>query len=293
MDVDSGMLAYWDMQRQGDRPGLPRSRFGVEPDRRSVLTTDVRARVTEACRILYAHGQEHFFLGHVSARETPGSDRFWVKPTGMGLGEVTVDDLVLLDLDGKRISGDRPIHNEMPIHAEIYRARPDVNCVVHTHPFHAAAFAASTADFKMIGQDSVYFASGFGWYDRASLVVTPEQGRAVAEALGRHRLVVLRNHGIAAVDDSIESATFLALSFDRSLQLQAMAASLGPIREITPEEVASMDAYFAASYGARVQVTFEYLLRQTDARIGRPAISAAVLRPGTGAHVAPDSSERK
>jgi L-fuculose-phosphate aldolase len=237
---------------------------------------DVRARVTQACRILNAHGQEHFFLGHVSAREAPGIDRFWVKPTAIGLGEVTVDDLVLLDLDGNRISGDRPIHNEMPIHTEIYRARPDVNCVVHTHPFHAAAFAASTADFKMIGQDSIYFAKGFGWYDSAVLVVTPEQGRGLAEALGEHRLVVLRNHGIAAVDVSIESATFLALSFDRSLELQAMAAALGPIREITPEEVATMEAYFAASYGARVQVTFEYLLRQTDAQIGRPVSSVVI-----------------
>lgn len=124
-------------------------------------------------------------------------------------------------------------------------------------------------------------------------MVTAEQGRGLAEALGQHRLVVLRNHGIAAVDDTIESATFLALSFDRSLQLQAEPAELGPIREITPEEVATMDAYFAASYGARVQVTFEYLLRQTDTRIGRPAIADAIPRPGARAHVAPDSSERK
>lgn len=256
------------------------------------MTRDVRERVTEACRILYAHGQEHFYLGHVSAREAPGSDRFWVKPTGMGLGEVKPDDLVLLDLDGQRISGDRPIHHEMPIHTEIYRSRPDVNCVVHTHPFHAAAFAASTADFKMISQDSVLFANGFGWYDSAILVVTPEQGRGVAQALGEHRLVVLRNHGIAAVDDTIESATFLAVSFDRSLQLQAMATSLGPIREIVPDEVAAMNEYFGASYGGRVEVTFEYLLRQADARMGRPAAEPPADWPAGQAGVAPVSPSR-
>jgi ribulose-5-phosphate 4-epimerase/fuculose-1-phosphate aldolase len=233
------------------------------------LTIEVRERVTAACRILYAHGQEHFYLGHVSAREAPGRDRFWVKPTGIGLGEVKPDDLVLLDLDGQRISGHRPIHHEMPIHAEIYRSRPDVNCVVHTHPFHAAAFAASTAEFKMISQDSVLFASGFGWYDSAILIVTPEQGRAVAQALGDHRLVVLRNHGIAAADDTVESATFLAVSFDRSVKLQAMAASLGPIREISPDEVVAMNEYFGASYGGRVEATFEYLLREADARMSR------------------------
>jgi L-fuculose-phosphate aldolase len=158
----------------------------------------------------------------------------------------------------------------MPIHAEIYRTRPDVDCVVHTHPLHAAAFAASTADFKMISQDSVLFANGFGWYDSARLVVTAEQGRGLAQALGGHRLVVLRNHGIAVADHSVESATFLAVSFDRSLQLQAVATSLGPVREIAPDEVAAMSEYFGASYGGRVEVTFEYMLRQADARTGRP-----------------------
>jgi L-fuculose-phosphate aldolase len=248
--------------------------------------------VTEACRILYAHGQEHFYLGHVSAREAPGSARFWVKPTGMGLGEVKPDDLVLLDLDGQRISGNRPIHHEMPIHAEIYRSRPDVNCVVHTHPFHAAAFAASTADFKMISQDSVLFANGFGWYDSAILVVTTEQGRGVAQALGQHRLVVLRNHGIAAADDTIESATFLAVSFDRSLKLQAMATSLGPIREISPAEVAAMNEYFGASYGGRVEVTFEYLLREADARMGRLATESPADWPTGQASAAPLNHSR-
>jgi L-fuculose-phosphate aldolase len=226
------------------------------------VAADVRERVAAACQVLYAYGHEHFYLGHVSARETSGGDRFWVKPTGMGLGEIEPDDLVLLDLDGQRIAGSRPIHHEMPIHAEIYRARPDVQCVVHTHPFNAAAFAASTAEFRMVSQDSVLFADGFGWYDSAVLVVTPKQGRAVAEALGQHQLVALRNHGIAAVDATIEGATFLAVSYDRSIRLQAAAAALGPVREIAPDEVREMNDYFAASYGGRVEVTFEYLLRQ-------------------------------
>jgi L-fuculose-phosphate aldolase len=226
------------------------------------VPTDVRDRVAAACQVLYAYGHEHFYLGHVSGREAPGSDRFWVKPTGIGLGEVEPDDLVLLDLAGERIEGSRPIHHEMPIHAEIYRARPDVQCVVHTHPFNAAAFAASTADFRMVSQDSVLFANGFGRYDSAVLVVTPMQGRALAEALGAHQLVVLRNHGIAAVDATIEGATFLAVSYDRSIRLQAAAAALGAVREIPPDEVQEMNDYFAASYGGRIEVTFEYLLRQ-------------------------------
>lgn len=238
------------------------------------MSTDVRVRVAQACRVLYAEGQEHFYLGHVSAREAPGSERLWVKPTGIGLGEVEPEDLVLLDLDGNRVAGSGTPHHEMPIHTQIYRARPDVRCVVHTHPFHAAAFAAATADFRMVSQDSVLFADGFGWYDSARLIVTPEQGRGVAEALGAYKLAVLRNHGIVAADATIESATFLAVSFDRSLRLQAQAAALGPVREIPPDEVAAMHDDFANSYQGRAGTTFEYLLRRADLRFG-----AAQTRP--------------
>jgi L-fuculose-phosphate aldolase len=233
------------------------------------MATDVRQRVAEACRILAANRQEHFYLGHVSGREAPGSERYWVKPTGIGLGEVVPEDLVLVNLSGQRISGTRALHHELPIHTEIYRRRPDVNCVVHTHPFHAAAFASASAGFRMVSQDSVLFADGVGFYDSAVLVVTTDQGRRVAEALGPLKVVLMRNHGIAAAADTVEGATFFAVSFDRSLQLQATAASFGPISEISRDEVAAMNDYFDASYGGRVEATFEYLLRQADAPSGR------------------------
>lgn len=226
------------------------------------MTQGVPQKVAEACHILNAYGQEHFYLGHVSARDGEGSDRFWVKPSGIGLGEVTAADLALVDLDGHQLRGDRPVHHEMPIHAEIYRARPDVSCVVHTHPFYAAAFAAAVGDFRMVSQDSVLFANGFGWYASPRLVVTPEQGRELADALGTYQLAVLANHGIVAADETVEGATFLAVSFDRSLRLQATAAAFGPIREIPPDDVAGMNDYFSTSYRGRVETTFDYLLRQ-------------------------------
>jgi L-fuculose-phosphate aldolase len=243
---------------------------------------DPRERLAAACRILQHEGHEHFYLGHASAREAPGSDRFWVKPTGMGLEEVEPDDLVLLDLDGRRISGTRPLHHEMPIHAEIYRARPDVNAVVHTHPFYAAAFAAAAADFLFVSEDSVVFADGFGRYDSAQLVVSSEQGRALAVALGRHGLVLLRNHGIAAVGGTIDSSVFLALSFDRSLRLQMAAAALGPVRQIDAEEVVAMQAYFEASYAGRVEVTFDYLRRRALAAERPVASGPPVTWPSPG-----------
>jgi ribulose-5-phosphate 4-epimerase/fuculose-1-phosphate aldolase len=104
-----------------------------------------------------------------------------------------------------------------------------------------------------------------GWYDSAELVVTPAQGAAMAEALGDRALVVLRNHGIAAADTSVEGAVVLAVGFERSLRVQLLAAQLGEVVEIRPDELASMVDYFERSYGNRTRITFEYLRRRAGA----------------------------
>src|SRR5581483_9185002 len=134
---------------------------------------------------------------------------------GLGLEEIQADDLALMDLDGRQLEGKHRLHNEMPIHNEIYRARPDVQAVVHTHPFYAAALTASGARFEMVSQDSLPFAEGLGWYPSAELVMTAEQGQAVAAALGERRAVLMKNHGIAVVGPSIEVATVWASELER------------------------------------------------------------------------------
>jgi ribulose-5-phosphate 4-epimerase/fuculose-1-phosphate aldolase len=116
----------------------------------------------------------------------------------------------------------------------------------------------------MVSQDSVLFARGFGFYPSARLVVTAEQGRAMAEQLGEHALVVLKNHGIAVAASTVEDATFLAVSFDRSIRMQLLASQLGPVNPISPEEVDLMTDYFDTSYQGRVQTTWDYLRRKME-----------------------------
>ena len=163
------------------------------------MTNTVREQLVDACRIIAWAGQEHFAFGHISAREAPGADRFWFKGGGLGLGEITLDDLVELDFAGNRLAGTAPIHNEYPIHAEIFRARPEVTCVVHTHPFYASAFAGTEWKLEMVGQDAVNFHRGVGRYDTAVLVTDAAKGRALAATLGDLDVAVLAKIGRAHV----------------------------------------------------------------------------------------------
>ena len=94
-------------------------------------------------------------------------------------------------------SGAGPIHLEYVLHTEIYKARPDVGAVVHTHPPYATAFGATDATLELLNHDAVLFRDGLAYFDdTAELIVRPEQGAAVAAALGDKRVLVMRGHGV-------------------------------------------------------------------------------------------------
>ena len=110
------------------------------------MDQDTRERLNSAaraCRILDMEGHGDMTLGHLSMRAADGPG-FWMKRNRIGLGEVLgPDDFVLVDWDGNQIAGSGGRHSEWPIHSEIFRLRPDVNVVVHSHPLYASIFPQS------------------------------------------------------------------------------------------------------------------------------------------------------
>jgi len=201
-------------------------------------TDALREQVAWAGRILAGEGYADLTLGHVSAR-VPGSDHFLIKRKGLAIDEVEPDDVVEVDFAGELLHGaDVDLHLEMVIHAEIYRARPDVGAVVHGHPTYATALAATDASLEMLTHDAVLFTDGIGWFEESvDLITEPEEGAAVARALGARRAVLLRNHGVVVVGKDVPWAVLAAVTLERAVQIQAIARSLGGLRPI-PREVA-------------------------------------------------------
>ena len=99
-------------------------------------------KVALSCNVVANEGHADVILGHVSALD-PDSGNVFMKGGRYGLEEVTAQGVIECDLDGEILDGDGKLHSEYPIQAEIYRARPDVGCVVHTHPPHAVALGES------------------------------------------------------------------------------------------------------------------------------------------------------
>ncbi len=203
-------------------------------------------------------GHGDYTLGHISVRD---GEHVIMKRNGIGLEEVTDDALVTIDLDGKRVSGDGPIHLEAVLHTAVYRARPDVNAVVHTHPLYSTAFGAVDAKLEMINHDAVLFFQGLGYFDdTAELIVTREQGDAVAAALNDKRVVVLRGHGVLVTGKTLPWVVYTALTLERVLQIQSIARTFGELKPMSDEMASAVyqDKYrdeFIGNY-------WNYLIRQ-------------------------------
>src|SRR6266478_847410 len=117
--------------RDGGRP--PQRESSKE---RCNMTDALREKLVNAGRVLVSEDQGDYVAGHVTLRLPGDGGHFLMKPAGIGLEEMTPDNIITVDLEGERIGGSMPRHNEVFIHSEILRARPEIVAVVHTHPLH-------------------------------------------------------------------------------------------------------------------------------------------------------------
>jgi ribulose-5-phosphate 4-epimerase/fuculose-1-phosphate aldolase len=224
---------------------------------------DLERDLAFACRILAAEGHGDNIFGHLSARGA-GADRFWMKPAGLGLDEIQPDDLLLVDFAGAVLAGKHQRHDEFPIHAEVFRARPEVMCVVHTHPAYSIAFAARGTPLRPVSHEANFFwPHGVPVFDRfTDLVKTAEQGRLVADALGQATALFLRNHGVVVAHESIQEAVWATLSLERAVQIQLLAQPTPdtPLLYTSEDEMPRKKASIWSA--GRARAVFDYYVRR-------------------------------
>ena len=206
----------------------------------SAESLQLRRELAYACRILAANGQNDTVYGHVTYREA-GAQTFWMKPATLGLDEITPETLIRVDLEGNVVEGELPRHLEFPLHAEIFRARPTVTCVVHTHPIYSIAFAATGEPLHAVSHEGAQFTPpDVPRFTRTSdLITTRALGEEVASTLGGRLACYLINHGIVVAGTTIDQAVVSAINVERASQVQLLAAASGQsFRWTSDEEIA-------------------------------------------------------
>ena len=188
-------------------------------------------------------------FGHVSARHPTNPNHFLMSPS-LAPALVTAADIMEFDLDGNAVGDSgRSVFLERFIHSEIYKARPDVMSVVHTHSPGVIPFTVSQAPLRPMYHNAAFLAAGapvwdirkdFGETDM--LVRDPSLGKSLAQTLGDKSVVLMRGHGDVTVGPSVKVAVFRAYYTDVNARLQSQAIALGgDINYLTPGEGAKAD----------------------------------------------------
>ncbi|MFZ5693610.1 MAG: class II aldolase/adducin family protein [Pseudomonadota bacterium] len=227
---------------------------------------DLKDRLILAGKILVAEGQDDFTRGHISVRLPDDPTLFYMKPHSIGFDEITRDNILTIDLDGKVVAGNGRRHSEVFIHSEIYRARPDVLSVIHSHPPYATALSVTGRPVRAFSQPSVLFHGALDTYDASMrLIRTPEMGAAVARALGQNRAVLLRSHGVATVGRSIEEATIVTLMLENAAMIQLVAEAAGETLPDLPQaDIAALREELSPH--EQFVINFDYLARRVMRR---------------------------
>ncbi|MGW5305432.1 class II aldolase/adducin family protein [Streptomyces griseoluteus] len=206
-------------------------RFAMPPMHESVdeERRHRKERLAGALRLFGRAGFEDGVSGHITARDPEFTDCFWVNPFGMPFKHVTVSDLVMANQDGQVVEGGYHVNQAaFTVHAAVHAARPDVVAVAHCHSVHGRALASLGEVPDPITQESCAFYEDTALYDDyTGVTVDAEEGRRIASVLGSNKALVLRNHGLLTVGDSVDAAAWWFMSMERSCQVQLTAEAAG------------------------------------------------------------------
>ncbi|MFD5393321.1 class II aldolase/adducin family protein [Streptomyces sp. NPDC127097] len=185
-------------------------------------------------RIFGRLGFSEGVAGHITVRDPGNPELFWVNPFGMSFSQIKASDLILVDQDGNVIEGNRPVNRAaFVIHSQVHKARPDALAAAHAHSLHGKAFSSLGIPLDPITQDACAFFEDHGLYSDYTGVVTDlEEGRRIGKALGSHKAVILQNHGLLTVGQSVAEAVWWFVTMERSCQAQLLAMAAGTPKHI-------------------------------------------------------------
>ena len=226
----------------------------------------IKQQMIVAGRILVAEGQDDFTRGHISMRVPGEPFLFFMKPHSVGLDEITMENILTIDLDGNVVEGTARRHSEVYIHSEILKSRPDAHCVIHTHSPYAVALSATGRRLRCTSQPAALFHDALGVYtDTINLIRTAEMGANVAKALGPHRAVLLKNHGVAAAAASIAEAVVSVIMLENAARVQLIAEAAGDLAPDFP--AADIEKLkHDLSRPEQFAINFDYLARRVKGR---------------------------
>lgn len=210
-----------------------------------------KQRLAAGFRLFGKFGFDEGVAGHITARDPELLDHFWVNPFGKSFKQICVSDLLLVSHTGEVVEGNASVNGAaFAIHSQVHAARPDVVAAAHSHSIYGKSWSSLGRLLDPITQDACAFHGDHGLFDDfTGVVLDVEEGQRIGSALGEHKAVILRNHGLLTVGHSVEEAVWWFVTMERSCQAQLLAEAAGtPV--LIGDKMATLTARQVGSHAA-------------------------------------------
>jgi ribulose-5-phosphate 4-epimerase/fuculose-1-phosphate aldolase len=230
----------------------------------------VRVDLAACYRLVARYGWEDLVFTHITARVPGSDDQFLINPYGVFFDEMTASSLVKIDLQGNKVEDSPfPVNPAgFVIHSAIHAARHDARCVLHTHTLNGAAVSTQRAGLLPISQHSMSVLSSLGYHDFEGPALRDDEKPRLVADLGDKTSLILRNHGLLTVGQTVADAFVAMYYLETSCAIQVRAQSGGGELITVPKEIME-SGYLQVSTatgraGGRGQLVWPGLLRRLD-----------------------------
>lgn len=225
----------------------------------SKALADLKRDLALGYRILGHYGLGRGLLAHLTAR-LPGRETFWTYQLGMSVEEVRVRDLVEARFDAEPLNPKHRVNPSMAIHGDVYRARPDVLCIVHHHGDHAVALGALGSNLVPFDRNAARWHGQIGVVTDFEAPAIRDQGGSMVAAIGSQgKALLLKHHGVLVTGPSIRDAVVATIELEHSCGVQVRAMAAGPLHVMPQAEIDDCKKFLASE--AFSNGTWDYYCR--------------------------------
>jgi len=228
-----------------------------------------RVDLAAAYRLVALYGWDDLIFTHISVK-IPGTEHFLINPYGMMFEEITASSLVKINLAGEKMEDSPwPINPAgFTIHSCVHEARPDLQCVMHTHSINGVAVSAQKNGVLPLSQQSFFVLSSLAYHDYEGVALLEGEKPRLVRDLGDKTFLMLRNHGLLTTGASVAEAFLAMYVFEAACMIQVRAQSGGGELVTIPQSILDMAPVqiTQVTLGMGGSLAWPALLRKLDRR---------------------------
>lgn len=211
----------------------------IKPAHCSDEEWNLRVKLAQCYHLVDFFGWTETIFNHISARLPGPAHHYLVNPFGLNYTEVTPANLLKVDLDGNKLE-DSPYDANpagFALHCAVHGARDDIHCLIHTHTTPISAIAQKKEGFNPHNFYGAQLYGRVGYHTFEGITLFAEERARMLASLGDKHILVLRNHGVAVGESTIEKAFFLLWTVQRAAEIQCAAAAMGGEDTLLPDAI--------------------------------------------------------